>query len=177
MNRRAFLLSAALVASSQAIASDSDSGSSPSKKIADGVYAVLRSGDKEKDLLPLKDGESMTIDRQRYQKVDGKEPPRYLVVHAAPEVKLELAAEPKADKDGDDVVRIFLKLQPKSAAALEKLTRDRQYKQLAIVLDGEVVTVHKIREPIPNGDVQITSCSPGGATYLMKQLQAHRKDK
>lgn len=75
------------------------------------------------------------------------------------------------------MVRIRLKLQPKAATALEKLTRDRKGRQVAIVVDGEVATVHKVREVIPNGDVQITSCSPGGATYLMKQLQGRNKGK
>jgi len=177
MNRRTCLLTAAVLLGGQAIAWSRHDEPATGKKVADGVYAVLRDSDDEKNVKPLKDGEALVVNRHRYLKTDDKEPPRYLVVHTAPEVPLDLAGEPKADKDGDEVVRVLLKLRPAAATALEKLTRDRQGKQVAIVLDGEVVTVHKVREAIRNGDVQITSCSPGGATYLLKQLQGRQKGK
>ena len=73
-------------------------------------------------------------------------------------------------------MRILLKLRPQAAAALERLTRAQLGKQVAIILGGEVVTVHKVREVIRGGEVQIASCAAGAAGYLLKQLQAHRKD-
>jgi hypothetical protein len=39
------------------------------------------------------------------------------------------------------------------------------------------VTVHKIREIIKGGEIQITSCVAGAANYLLEQLEAHQKDK
>jgi preprotein translocase subunit SecD len=147
------------------------------EKVRDGVYAVLRDGLNDKDLLPLNDGEALIADRHRYLKAEDQEPARFLVVRAAPDVDLDLAEAPKAVKEGDEVVRVMLKLQPKAATALERLTADRRGKQIAIVLDGEVVTIHKVREVIKGGDVQITSCTPGAAKYLLEQLQAHREAK
>jgi preprotein translocase subunit SecD len=143
----------------------------------DGLYAVLRDSLQEKDVLPLKDGEVLVVHHHRYLKKDDKEPPRFLVVRAAPDVDLDLADEPKAVKEGEEVVRIFLKLQPKAATALERLTTDRLGEQVVIVLGGEVVTMHKIREAIKGGDVQITSCAAGAAKYLLEQLHAHYKKK
>ena len=64
-------------------------------------------------------------------------------------------------EEGDDVARILLKLQPKAAAALERLTSDQVGRQVTIILKEEVVTMHKIREAIRGGEVQITSCAPG----------------
>ncbi|MFO0845954.1 MAG: hypothetical protein U0797_26830 [Gemmataceae bacterium] len=145
------------------------------KKPPDGVYAVLRDSVREKEVLPLKDGEALVVHRHRYLKNDHKEPPRYLVVRSAPDVKLDLAGEPKSVKEGDEVVRILLKLREKPAEALQRLTRDRLGKQVAIVLGGEVVTMHKVREVIKGGDVQITSCAAGAAGYLLKQLEAHHR--
>jgi preprotein translocase subunit SecD len=149
----------------------------PAKKLPDGVYAVLREGTAEKDLLPLKDGEVLAVDRQLYAKNDDKNPPRYLVVHKAPDVLLDLVGEPKAVKEGDDVVRILLKLQPKSAEELERLTKNNVGKQVAICLGGEVVSAHKIRDAIKGGDVQISCCAPGSAKYLLEQLQKQQKSK
>jgi hypothetical protein len=39
------------------------------------------------------------------------------------------------------------------------------------------VTMHKIREVIKGGNVQITSCAAGAAKYLLEQLRAHQKSK
>jgi hypothetical protein len=146
----------------------------PPKKVPDGVYAVRRESIKKEDVLPLKEGEVLILNRRRFPKNDAKEPLRFLVVRSAPEVTLDLADDPKAVKEGTEVVRIAVKLQPKAAAALERLTRDQLGRQIAIVLGGEVVTMHKVRQIIKGGDAQITSCVAGAANYLLEQLQAHR---
>lgn len=145
------------------------------KKLADGVYAVLRESVKEAEVLPLKDGEALIVHRHRYLKKDDNEPPRYLVVRSVPSVTLDLAEAPKTAKEGEGYLRILLKLQPNAAAALEKLTREHLNRQLAIVLGGEVVTTHKVRSVIQGGDVQISSCAAGAAEFLLEQLQARYK--
>jgi hypothetical protein len=174
MSRSVYALATALLLAGQAVGEDQ--APAARTKLPDGAYAVRREGLKEKDVLPLKDGEVLTVNRHRYLKDGDKEPPRFLVVRSAPDVPLDLAAEPKAVKEGEEVVRILVKLRPKAAAALERLTRDRLGRQVAIVVGGEVVTVHKVRAVIKGGDVQITSCAAGGAGYLLKQLQARQKN-
>jgi preprotein translocase subunit SecD len=162
---------------SYALAGPQDKTPQPPKKVPNGVYAVLRESLKEKDVLPLKDGEALVVHQAQYLKKEEKEPPRYLVVHAAPEVVFDLAGKPKAVKEGTEVVRISLKLQPKAAAALERVTRDRLGGQVAIVLGGEVVTMHKIREVIKGGDAQISCCAAGAVNYLFEQLEGLQKNK
>jgi preprotein translocase subunit SecD len=148
-----------------------------SKKAPDGVYAVLRESLQEKDVRPLKDGEVLVVHHHRYLKRGNQEPPQFLVVRASPDVALDLADEPKAVKDGDEVVRISLKLQPKAATALERLTFGGRGKQVAIILGGEVVTMHKVRGVIKGGEVQITNCAAGAANYLLEQLRVHQENK
>jgi preprotein translocase subunit SecD len=177
MRRSACVLVVLLFGGSYTPASAQDKTPASPKKLSAGVYAVLRESLKENDVLPLKDGEVLVVHRPRYAKKDEQEPPRFLVVRSAPDVDLDLAGKPKAVKEGEEVVRIFLKLQPKAATALERLTSDRLGKQIAIVLGGEVVTVHKIREVIKGGEVQITSCAAGAANYLLEQLQVHQANK
>jgi preprotein translocase subunit SecD len=176
MSRPAGLLATVLLLATQAAARPQDTPPA-SRKLPAGAYAVRRDGLKEKDVLPLKDGEVLLVHRHQYVKKGDKEPPRFLVVRSAPEVALDLIGEPKAVKEKGEVVRIVLKLQPKAAKALERLTRDHLGRQVAIVLGGEVVTKHKVREVIKGGDVQITSCAPGAAGHLLKQLQAHQQKK
>jgi preprotein translocase subunit SecD len=177
MHRSICLLATVLIAGSPVAGWPQEKKPDSSKKPPDGVYAVQRESLKEKDVLPLKDGEVLLVHRHRYLKKDQKEPPRFLVVRSAPEVELDLAGEPKVVKEGAEVVRIFVKLQPKAAKALERLTRDHLGREVTIVLGGEVVTMHKVRSVIKGGEAQITSCAPGAANYLLEQLQAHQKKK
>lgn len=142
-------------------------------KTPDGVYAVLRQGTKPADIEPIAAGEAMVVQRFRFVKKDGNEPPRYLAVRNAPDVKLDLAEAPKTEKENGKVSAIFLTLRPDAAKALARLTTDRLGKEVAIVVGGEVATMHKIRTPITGGQAQITSCAEGGADFLLQQLQMH----
>jgi hypothetical protein len=148
----------------------------PPRKLPDGVYAVRRDGLKKSAVLPLRGTEALVIHRHRYLKKGG-EPPRFVVVGTAPEVTLDLDGEPKAIKDGAEVVGILLKLRPKAARALERLTGRARPPQVAVVIGGEVVTVHKVRGAIKGGEVQITSCAPKAAAHLLEQLRARSRGK
>jgi preprotein translocase subunit SecD len=177
MRNLACVVTALILAGSySAVFADDKSPASP-KKLPAGVYAVLRESHKEKDVLPLKDGEVLVVNRHRYVKKDDQEPPLFVVVRSAPDVELDLAEKPKAVKEGEEVVRILLKLKPKAATALERVTADSRGKQIAIILGGEVVTMHKIRQAIKGGEVQISSCAVGAAKYLFEQLQTHQENK
>ena len=175
MRQAACLLALVLGLAHPVVGWSQNKASESAKKPADGVYVVQRDSLKESDVLPLKKGEALLVHRHRYLKKDDKEPPRFVVVRSAPDVELDLAGEPTAVKEGTEVVRVLLKLQPKAATALERLTRDHVGGQITIAVGGEVVTMHKIREVIRGGDVQITSCAAGAADYLFQQLQARQK--
>src|SRR5713226_6716803 len=173
MSRLACLLVVLALLAGQAAAWPQDKPPAPPSKVPDGVYLVQRDSLKEKELLPLKDTEVLLVNRHRYVKKDENEPLRFLVVRSARDVELALAGAPKLIKEETKIVGILLKLQPKPALALERLTRENLGREVTIVLGGEPVTMHKIRDVIKGGDVQITNCVPGAAEYLFKQLQAH----
>jgi preprotein translocase subunit SecD len=177
MRRSNPVLAALLIFGSLQQATSQDKKPEPGTKLASGVYAVLRDGAAEKDVLPLKDGEALAVNRYRFLKPEDTQPPRYLVVHTKPDVELLISGEPKAEKDGDEVSRILLKLEPKAATALEKLTADHIDRPIAVVIGGEVVTTHKVRTAIKSGEVQITCCAPGAAKFLLEQLESQLKKK
>lgn len=175
MMRNVFLFTTVLFLTSSAVTSSQDKKPPPDMKVPDGVFAVLRSSAKKADVLPLKDGEALVMHNHRYLKKDQKTEPLFVAVRPTPDVLLDLAEAPKADKGKDDVLRISVKLKQKAGEALEKLTRDRVGSEVAIVLDGEIVTMHKIRDVIKGGMVEITSCAPGAADHLLERLQRHFK--
>ena len=177
MPRCTYLLAAVLFTGSLTPAPAQDKASGSAAKPPDGVYAVLRDAAKEADVLPLKEGETLVIDRHPYAKKEDKEPPRYLVIHKAPDVEFDLAAAPKPVKEGDEVARILLQLQPKAAKALERLTADRTGGKITIVLGGDVVMTNKVQSAIKGGEVQISTCDPGSGAYLLKRLEDHWQKK
>jgi preprotein translocase subunit SecD len=149
----------------------------PPRKLPDGVYVVQRNDCKQKAVLPLRAGEALVVQHHRYLNKPANEPPRFVVVGTAPDVALVLDGKPKAIMDGTEVVGILLKLRPKAAGALERVTRQHRGGSVAIVIGGEVVTMHKVREAIRGGNVQITSCAPKAAGHLLKHLEAVKKGK
>jgi preprotein translocase subunit SecD len=177
MSRSTCLLATILLLGNYVAVRPQDKTAAVPKKLPDGLYLVERDSLKEKEVLPLKANEVLVVNHHRYVKKEDNQPRRFVVVRSAPDVSLDLAAEPKAVKEGSEVVRILLKLQPKAAMALERLTRAHLGRQIAIILSGEVVTMHKVRGVIKGGDVQITSCAAGAAGYLLEQLQSHHKNK
>jgi preprotein translocase subunit SecD len=177
MCRSACIVAALIFGSSGIPVSAQDKTPVSPHKLPAGVYVVLRENRNEKQLRPLRDGEALVVHHHRYVKQEDREPPLFVVVRSTPDVALDLAEPPKAVQEGGEVVRIFLKLKPKAGAALERVTTNAQGKQLAIVLDGEVVTIHKIRQTIPGGEVQISSCAAGAAKHLLERLHARQAKK
>jgi hypothetical protein len=154
-----------------------DSGQAPAKKLPNGLYGVLRDGPEEKAVLPIKDGETVALHNHRYLKKDAKEPPVFLVVHTKPDVPLVLVGEPEVVKSDNGTLTFRLKLHADHAKTLEKFTRDNKGGKVAVVIGGEVVTVHHIRDVITGGDIQVSNCNAEAGAFLLKQLQNLAKKK
>jgi preprotein translocase subunit SecD len=159
-----------------AASSAQDGGQTKDKKLANGIYGVLREGAEEKAILPLKDNEVVAVNNHRFLKKGDKEPPVYLVVRKAPDVPLVLAGEPEVVKD-EKGLQIRLTLHADHAKTMERFTRDSKGGTAAVIIGGEVVTAHKIRDVITGGAVQITNCNEEAGAFLLKQLQDLSKKK
>jgi hypothetical protein len=54
---------------------------------------------------------------------------------------------------------------------MEEVTRANPNRSLAMIIGGEVVTVHKIRSAISGGLVRIANCDEKAGMYLLQQLR------
>jgi preprotein translocase subunit SecD len=63
-----------------------------------------------------------------------------------------------------------VKLKKKYAQRLEDFSRRHLGGTVAIVLDGEIVTLHKVRSVVSGGQVQITRCSDNACEVLKAKL-------
>jgi preprotein translocase subunit SecD len=74
----------------------------------------------------------------------------------------------------DGRIRLQVALAAEEIPTLETFTRRHVGGRAAIILDGEIVTVHKVRSVIPDGRLQISRCSDRACERIMAKLLAER---
>jgi hypothetical protein len=143
------------------------------EKMKDGSYAVRRSSEVRDSLLPLaKDEALLEYFPLVQQEGDAKE---YLVLAREPFVPLTLKEKPTKMKDPTNRTASWLLLMLTSDAAekLEEFTKANIGGRAAVVVGEKAVSVHKIREVIRDGKLQISRCGDDGCEHLYVLLQSN----
>ena len=151
------------VTSTSLVAADSAS-------LANGVYAVLREGVTPAEARPGNLPPVTLLYRQKYSESDRNEPPRYVALDPSSFVPLVLAEPPEARKDDRGWTLLHVTLAPEQVKTLATFTRAHLGGGVAIVIDGEIITMHKVRSVIEDGRVQITRCQDDACRVLRMKL-------
>jgi len=124
-----------------------------SDELPDGVYEVL-AVERDAADLPAADAESRVLLHDRRFVQGGAEvPPDHVLVRLPGFAPLELAEAPTPGQaDGRPV--LLLTLSPAAGQALTELTTRAEH--AAVLIGGQVVTVHRIRAPIEGGTLQVS---------------------
>lgn len=69
-----------------------------------------------------------------------------------------LAHAPAKEKDSQGKPKLFLQLDEAQIKPLEEFTRKNTGQKVAIVIGGEIVTIHKVREAIIGGRITDNGC-------------------
>ncbi len=102
-------------------------------------------------------------------------PVRYLLMSRSADVPLMLAKAPALNAKGDNgFPELRLELTRESAGKLEKLTREHLGQTVAFVIDGEPVTIHKIRSAITGGQFRLSRCTDTACQYIYGRLAKER---
>jgi preprotein translocase subunit SecD len=168
------LVVSVIAAASFAASAASAAEAADAARLPDGVYQVVRKADDAKSLEPLSDGEEIRIDDGKLLEPNvplKQDPPQYIAVTKKSYVPIILNGEPIKNTDRVYKTRLLLQLAPEQIVPLEKFTRKNVGKQVAIVIGDRVVTVHKVREPIVGGRLQITRCTDNGCDVLFTELK------
>jgi preprotein translocase subunit SecD len=100
------------------------------------------------------------------------EPSRYLLLASKPDVPLTLVKSPEySPKGGNGNPELQMELTADAARALEKLTREHIGQQVTFVVDGEPVTIHKIRSVITGGRFVLSRCTDTACQYIYGRLK------
>ncbi len=97
--------------------------------------------------------------------------PLYLLLAKTADVPLVLAKAPELRGKGENgFPELRLELTSEAASKLEKLTRDHLGGRVAFVIDGEPVTLHKIRSAITGGQFRLSRCTDTACQFIYGRL-------
>ena len=111
----------------------------------------------------------------KYLRENERGDPRYLLLPKTADVPLMLARTPELQKKGGNgFPELRLELTPEASSKLEKLTREHLGGKVVFVLDGEPVTLHKIRSVITGGQFRLSRCTDTACQYIYGRLVEKR---
>ena len=135
-------------------------------RLPDGVYASLA----ESDTFEGADGipESHEVLEYDGRHIGEMRPVRYVAVGLRYYVPFRFSSAPALAQGDDELATLCVTLEGRYVRGLEGFTTE--YSRVAVVIDGEVVTIHKVREPIRDGRVQISRCTDDACRVLYGKL-------
>jgi len=138
--------------------------------IANGIYAVLAEGPTRQEMDQQKAPHYVLLYDRKYLDENPKQAPKYVALDSSSFVPFVLAEAPKIDGTYRDHPVLSLRLAPKNVKLLESFTSAHLGGSVATVIDGEIVTMHKVRSVIEDGQVQISRCTDNACRILRMKL-------
>jgi len=107
---------------------------------------------------------------RRYTDSQPQEHPAFVAVDTSSFVPLTIESPPEIKKDGNGFSLLTVTLARENAKQVEDFTRTHIGGRVAIIFDGEIVTLHKVRTIIEGGKLQITRCTDNACEILRTKL-------
>lgn len=139
--------------------------------LQNGAYLLLREASTAQEARV--DGVSqivLTYDRQKYGEATTNQPLSYVSIDPKDFVPLIIEGSPNMTKDGQGKSILSVSLTHASAEKAEAFTRAHLGGKIAMVVDGEIVTLHKIRSVVTGGKLQITRCQDNACEVIRAKL-------
>jgi hypothetical protein len=139
--------------------------------LENGIYSVLR--EEPTPQAARVEGIPQAVlayDRRKYSDAPPNEPLTYVAIDRRDYVPLVIEGTPEMKPDAQGKSVLTVSLARKNAEKAEAFTRAHLGGRIAIVVDGEIVTLHKIRSVITGGRVQITRCTDNACEVLRSKL-------
>ncbi len=136
-----------------------------------GFYLVAAEAESASALPAAKDDQRVVRYDYRHLREGERGQPLYLLLPKVADVPLVLAKAPELLKEGKNgFPELRLELTAQAASRLETLTREHVGGRVAFVIDGEPVTLHKIRSVITGGRFRLSRCTDTACQYIYGRL-------
>lgn len=148
----------------------SDGTGAPSGPYRDGFYAILGESSTQDSVRAAAPNAPIVIYDRVYADVIEPIPPVYVAIDTTFFIPLTLSGPPEARKDEKGWTLLSVSLSRDQVKPLEEFTRAHLGGKVAILLDGDVISTHKIREVITEGKIQISRCGDNACDVLRAKL-------
>ena len=136
----------------------------------DGIYLIERTGNKKRELSPLLPNERrIEFNKEFIDKTDQDE--KYIVINIEEYAPLKLNTAPITKPQEDKRKILMLNLTEEAKEQLKVFTTKHLKRLTTIVVGGEALTKHQIKNVIDGGYLQITRCTDNACELLYVQLQ------
>jgi hypothetical protein len=146
----------------------------PKKAIKDGLYLIDKPGTDTTFFDSISTNELIINFNQKFIENNAQEFTK-LLIDTSEFVPLELEKLPVAEQQTELKKKLLLTLTKEASEKLKTFTANHVMRKVALVVDGEAVTIHKIREPITSGQLQITRCNDNACEHLVVKLKDNVK--
>jgi preprotein translocase subunit SecD len=159
---------------SWALAAGIAAGGEQPKEHQAGFYLIAAEAPSAGALPTPGSGQQVARYDQKFLRESERGAPTYLLLPKHPNVTLRLAAPPAIAKGPNGFAELRLELTKEAAGDLEKLSREHLGETVSLMIDGEVVTRHKIRSVISGGEFRLSRCTDNACQYILGRLTAER---
>ncbi len=138
--------------------------------LPNGFYSVIQV-DSTKHAVPASGpGHTTILYDGRYVDSTQAASPEYVTIDTASFVPLIIDGLPVAKKDGSGWTSLSVALSRKYIGTLEDFTKAHLGGRVAILIGGEIISMHRIRSVISEGKIQITRCHDNACDILLSKL-------
>lgn len=136
----------------------------------DGIYLIERTGNTKEEVLPLARNErKIEFNEEFIEKTD--QDVKYIIINKNEYAPLQLKTKPETEPQDDNRKKLMLQLTDQAKEQLKDFTTKHLNKLTTIVVNGEALTMHKIKMVIDGGFLQITRCTDNACEMLFVELQ------
>lgn len=138
-------------------------------RLPDGIYPALGEPSPDPQRSPPAGQRSLRYDPKLADSAS-LDPVTYVTVDAVDYVPLILSRAPQSQRQEDGRLLVAVSLAESQVEPLARFTRAHLNQRIALVLDGEVMSTHKIRTVIEGGQLQITRCDDHACERILSKL-------
>jgi preprotein translocase subunit SecD len=150
-------------------------GSNEKVVLEDGLYPVVIIDTNANNLSTLTEHQQALFFSKMFDDYN-EEGYRRIIIDASDYVPLELSKAPLAEQQTESKKKLLLTLNKSASEKLKTFSAQHLNKEVAIVVDGEVLTMHKIKVVLTSGQLQITRCYDNACEQLFVKLQDNIKE-
>ena len=136
-----------------------------------GMFLILAEASSPEALRSPGPDEQVAKYDYKFLRDEERHPARYFILRKHADVPLELSGPVKSWQGERGTTELSFTLTDEAAAAAERVSRENLGKKTALMIDGEVITAHKIRSVITDGRFVLSRCTDTACEYIRARLK------